>query len=165
MIFSILISSGVQSNLLVRFIFLLSSPLLQKSSVFKGRKIIPIFSQLGTLVCHKIIAFGLLEKKCRFVFLCWKSFLPKFWLQNFPPTTSRLFSTSSKSTIQTEFILIILSVIRKKSESQNGYYKKTMHAKFFEKGTFVTPWYSHERVGIWLKTVLFSENLACFVFL
>ena len=165
MIFSILISSGVQSNLLVRFIFLLSSPLLQKSSVFKGRKIIPIFSQLGTLVCHKIIAFGRLEKKCHFVFLCWKSFLPKFWLQNFPPTTSRLFSTSSKSTIQTEFILIILSVIRKKSESQNGYYKKTKHAKFFEKGTFVTPWYSHERVGIWLKTVLFSENLACFVFL
>ena len=31
------------------------------------------------------------------------------------------------------------SVIRQKSESQNGYYKKTKHTKFSEKWTFLPP--------------------------
>ena len=35
------------------------------------------------------------------------------------------------------------SVIRKKGESQNGCFKKTKHAKFSEKRTFLTPWYAH----------------------
>ena len=48
------------------------------------------------------------------------------------------------------------SVIGQKDESQNGCFKKTKHAKFSEKRTFLTPWYAHVR---------FSENLACFVFL
>ena len=52
------------------------------------------------------------------------------------------------------FLVILLnlrifsSVIRQKGESQNGYFKKTKHAKFSEKWTF-----------------LFSENLACLFFL
>ena len=32
-----------------------------------------------------------------------------------------------------------MSVIRQKEESQNGCFKKTKHAKFSEKGTFLTP--------------------------
>ena len=36
-------------------------------------------------------------------------------------------------------ILQFSSVIRQKGESQNGCYKKTKHAKFSEKGTFLTP--------------------------
>ena len=34
----------------------------------------------------------------------------------------------------------ISSVIRQKGESQNGCFKKTKHAKFSEKRTFLTPW-------------------------
>ena len=40
------------------------------------------------------------------------------------------------------------SVIRQKGESQNGYFKRTKHAKFFEKPLFFTPWYAHVRVRI-----------------
>ena len=36
-------------------------------------------------------------------------------------------------------------VITQKGESQNGCYKKTKHAKFSEKQTFLAPWYSHVR--------------------
>ena len=36
------------------------------------------------------------------------------------------------------------SVIRRKGESQNGYFKKI--AKFSEKRTFLTPWYAHVRI-------------------
>ena len=39
----------------------------------------------------------------------------------------------------------ITSVIRQKGESQNGCFKKTKHAKFSEKQTFLTPWYAHVR--------------------
>ena len=57
-----------------------------------------------------------------------------------------------------KFILwIVSSVIRQKGESQNGCFKKTKHAKFSKKRTFLTPWYA--------RNVRFSENLACFVFL
>ena len=37
----------------------------------------------------------------------------------------------------------ISSVIRQKGESQNACFKKTKHAKFYEKWTFLTPWYAH----------------------
>ena len=53
------------------------------------------------------------------------------------------------------------SVIKQKDESQNWCYKKTKHAKFSEKRTYLTPWYAQTRV----RNVRFSENLACFVFL
>ena len=53
------------------------------------------------------------------------------------------------------------SVIRQKSECQNGCFKKTKHTKFAEKRTFFAPWYAHVRV----RNVRFSGNLACFVFL
>ena len=35
------------------------------------------------------------------------------------------------------------SVIKQKGESQNGYFKKTKHAKFSGKRTFLAPWYAH----------------------
>ena len=37
------------------------------------------------------------------------------------------------------FVCIILSVIRQKSESQNGCFKIKKHVKFSEKRTFLTP--------------------------
>ena len=40
------------------------------------------------------------------------------------------------------------SVIRQKGESQNGCFKKTKHAKFSEKRTFLTPWYAHVREAL-----------------
>ena len=33
--------------------------------------------------------------------------------------------------------------MRQKGESQNGCFKKTKHAKFSLKQTFLTPWYAH----------------------
>ena len=56
--------------------------------------------------------------------------------------------------------------IRQKSESQKGGCKKTKHAQFSEKLTFLTPWYLHVRVRIrGQEMFVFLENLACFVFL
>ena len=40
------------------------------------------------------------------------------------------------------------SATGQKDESQNGCYKKTKHAKFFGKRTFLTPLYAHVRVRI-----------------
>ena len=40
------------------------------------------------------------------------------------------------------------SVIRQKGEPQTGCFKKTKHAKFSEKWTFLTPWYAHVRKGV-----------------
>ena len=40
------------------------------------------------------------------------------------------------------------SVVRQKCESQNGCFKKTKHARFSEKRTFLTPWYAYVRVRI-----------------
>ena len=40
---------------------------------------------------------------------------------------------------------VLSSVIRQIGESQNGCYKKTKHVKFYEKRTFLTPWYVHIR--------------------
>ena len=45
------------------------------------------------------------------------------------------------------------SVIRQKGESQNGYFKKTKHVKFCEKGTFLTPWYAHMRVLLYMHVI------------
>ena len=56
-------------------------------------------------------------------------------------------------------------VIRQKGESQNGCFKKTKHANFSEKRTFLTRWYAHVRVEQGVRNVCFSENLACFVIL
>ena len=56
------------------------------------------------------------------------------------------------------------SVIWQKDESQDGSNKKTKHAKFSEKPTFLTPWHLRVRIrGV--RNVRFLENLACFVFL
>ena len=43
---------------------------------------------------------------------------------------------------------ITWSVIRQKGEFQNGCFKKTKHAKFSEKRTFLTPLYTHVRVHL-----------------
>ena len=50
----------------------------------------------------------------------------------------------------------ISSAIRQKDQSQNRCYKKTKHAKFFEKRTFLTPWYTCAYQGI--KNVCFSKT-------
>ena len=47
------------------------------------------------------------------------------------------------------------SAIRQKDESQNGCYKKTKHAKFSEKLTFLNPRYAHVRVLSGGKKCLF----------
>ena len=54
-----------------------------------------------------------------------------------------------------------------KGESQSGCFKKTKHAKFSEKRTFVTPWYAYVRTCTYhrVRNVCFLENLACFIFL
>ena len=44
--------------------------------------------------------------------------------------------------------------------------KKAKHAKFSEKRTFLTLWYSQVCALIrWVRNIHFSENLVCFVFL
>ena len=48
-----------------------------------------------------------------------------------------------------------------KMESQNWCLKKTKHAKFTEKKTFLTRTCAYQGV----RNVRFLENLACFVFL
>ena len=53
-------------------------------------------------------------------------------------------------------------VIRQKGESQNGCFKKTKHAKTSEKRT---SYFFSYVCASGLRNVLFSENLACFVFL
>ena len=59
------------------------------------------------------------------------------------------------------------SVIRQKGDNQNGCFKKTNHAKFSEKRTFLIPWYAHvcTCADQGVRNVRFSENLLCFVFL
>ena len=54
------------------------------------------------------------------------------------------------------------SIIRQKGESQNERFKKTKQAKFSEKTNISYP--LRVRIRGWEKFV-FSENLACFVFL
>ena len=41
------------------------------------------------------------------------------------------------------------SVIRQKGDYQNGCFKKTKHAKFYEKRTFFTPWYLWRALFSW----------------
>ena len=48
----------------------------------------------------------------------------------------------------------ISSAMRQKGKSQNRRYKKTKHAKFSEKWTFLNPWYAHARTPI-LRFALF----------
>ena len=60
------------------------------------------------------------------------------------------------------------SVIRQKDESQNGCFRKTKHAKFPEKQTFLTPpplLRTHTCAYQGVRNVRFSKNLPCFVFL
>ena len=63
--------------------------------------------------------------------------------------------------------LVKSSLIRQKGECENGCFKKTKHAKFFKKRTFLTPWYAHVRTCAYqgVRNVRFLENLAYFIFL
>ena len=55
------------------------------------------------------------------------------------------------------------SVISQKGESQNRCFKKTKHAKFTKKRTFLTPWYSH--LPVWDSPFcLITEELPVFTF-
>ena len=49
------------------------------------------------------------------------------------------------------------SAIRKKGEFHNGRYKKTKHARFVEKRTFLTPWYPYTRPFALLPKCLILE--------
>ena len=56
------------------------------------------------------------------------------------------------------------SVIRQKGESQNGCFKKTKHAKFFEKRTFLNPWYTYVCVSGVKKCSFFGKfGVLCFL--
>ena len=57
------------------------------------------------------------------------------------------------------------SGIRQKGESQKGCYKKTMHAKCFEKQIFITSWYVIVRVSIRGKEILFIRKFGMLCFL
>ena len=57
-------------------------------------------------------------------------------------------------------ILYYASVMRQMGESQNGYFKKTKHVKFFEKRTFLTPvTISNVRVRIWGLEMFFFRKI------
>ena len=58
-----------------------------------------------------------------------------------------------------------LSVLGRQGESQNECYKKTKHAKYSEKGTFLTPWCAQPRAYQGVRNACFSQNLPCLVFL
>ena len=62
------------------------------------------------------------------------------------------------------FLCDISSLIRQKSESQDGCFKKTKHAKFSEKRTFLTPWYTHVRFEICSFALLPTIFLYSFCF-
>ena len=69
-------------------------------------------------------------------------------------TTSLLYGCSFYVLVLVLFITIFFTiysslVIRQKSESQNGCFKKTKQAKFSEKRTFLTPWYAHIMSHSW----------------
>ena len=57
------------------------------------------------------------------------------------------------------------SVIRQKGESQNECFKKTKHAKFFEKRPFLTPWYANVRDqrDLVAKFTVCECNATCFI--
>ena len=82
--------------------------------------------------CFYSLEFRIIQKsnvnaKCKYVSNCLKIF------KNF-------FSTVAERPPNTSL------VIKQKSESRNRCYKKTNHAKFFEKWTFLTPWHEHVRI-------------------
>ena len=55
--------------------------------------------------------------------------------------------------------------IRQKGESQNGGNKKTKHAKFSEKWTFLIPWYANAHVHITDKKCSFFGKFGALCFL
>ena len=65
--------------------------------------------------------------------------LKEYWQQLLPCKKHARGSSGERVTVYENS-----SVIRQKSESQNGCFKKTNHAKFSEKRTFLTPWYEQE---------------------
>ena len=62
-------------------------------------------------------------------------------------------------------VLLTLSVIRQKGESQNGGNKKTKQVKFSEKRTFLSPWYPHVRVHQGGKKCPFFRKFGMLCFL
>ena len=66
-----------------------------------------------------------------------------------------------KVRIQVDWSFSFTSVIGQKDEFHNGCFKKTEHAKFSEKRTFLTITCAYQGV----RNVRFSENLTWFVFL
>ena len=72
----------------------------------------------------------------------------KLWHQfNATKKHRTMFSSNSKDPFADDNS----SVIRQKGESRNGCFKRTKHAKFSEKRTFLTPWYAHQRLNVYLR--------------
>ena len=62
----------------------------------------------------------------------------------------RPYSESNLSSVEISLSFYLIwnsSVIRQKGESQDRCFKKTKHARFSEKRTFLTLWYAHLRVS------------------
>ena len=77
-----------------------------------------------------------------FFFSAWNGFSQKSLMANaIEDVISGPYSASSLHT-WAEYCQYNSSVMRQKGESQNGYLKKTKHAKFFQKQTFLTPLYT-----------------------
>ena len=57
-------------------------------------------------------------------------------------------------------------VIRQKGKSQDACFRKTKHAKFPKKRTFLTPWYTQVRACAYqgVRNLRFSKTLACLIF-
>ena len=70
--------------------------------------------------------------------------------------------SSGKETLMKN--ILFSSVIRQKGESKNGCFKKIKRAKFFEKRTFLTPWYAHVCVSGGKKCSYFGKfGVLCFL--
>ena len=78
----------------------------------------------------------------------------------------KTFKAQSEIKIRTVKVILnyYCSIIREKGESQNGYFKKTKHAKFSAKTNTFTPWYAHV-CAYQVKNVCFCGKFGVFCFL
>ena len=102
---------------------------------------------------HQIYNWAILRKQLTALTIFAKSFIIDVW------------QGSEYVSVESEWINLKTSVIRQKGESENVCFKKTKHAKFSQKRTFLThDTHMYMCLSV-VRNVCFSENLACFVFL
>ena len=128
-----------------------------------------VFSNFTTLfkiypeTIHRNVALISLK-----IILCKRKSMPHETVNLILKTIKSTFTI--KTTWVTKAILLFiwkLLVIRQKRESQNGCFKKTKHAKFSEKWTFLTLWYAHVRTCAYqgVRNVRFFGKLGVLCFL